>query len=129
MQIIEIIAQELGVQPKKVKAAVFLLDEGATVPFIARYRKEMTGNLDDIQLRALEKRLGQLRDFSARQQSILKSIKKQNLLTPQLQDKIMAAVSLTQLEDLYLPYKQKKRTRAIIAKEKGLEALAGKILN
>ncbi|MDQ6980462.1 MAG: Tex family protein [Ghiorsea sp.] len=129
MQIIEIIAQELGVQPKQVKAAVSLLDEGATVPFISRYRKEMTGNLDDIQLRALEKRLGQLRDFTARQQSILKSIKKQNLLTPQLQDKILAAVSLTQLEDLYLPYKPKRRSKASVAKEAGLQPLAGLLLS
>ena len=129
MQIIETIAQELGVQPKQVKATVALLDEGSTVPFIARYRKEMTGNLDDIQLRALEKRLGQLRDFSARQQSILKSIEKQGLLTPQLQSKVLAATSLTQLEDLYLPYKPKRRSKASIAKEAGLEPLAALLLS
>ena len=129
MQIIETITQELGVQSKQVKMAVSLLDEGATVPFIARYRKEMTGNLDDIQLRALEKRLGQLRDFAARQQSILKSIKKQDLLTPQLQDKILAAVSLTQLEDLYLPYKPKRRSKASVAKEAGLQPLAVLLLS
>jgi len=128
MQIIETIAQELGVQPKQVKAAVALLDEGATVPFIARYRKEMTGSLDDIQLRALEKRLGQLRDFAARQQSILKSIEKQGLLTPQLQGKILAATSLTQLEDLYLPYKPKRRSKASVAKEAGLQPLAELLL-
>ncbi len=129
MKMIETIAQELGVQLKQVKAAVALLDEGATVPFIARYRKEMTGSLDDIQLRALEKRLGQLRDFAARQQSILKSIEKQGLLTPQLQSKILAATSLTQLEDLYLPYKPKRRSKASVAKEAGLQPLAELVLS
>ncbi|MDQ7002641.1 MAG: Tex-like N-terminal domain-containing protein, partial [Ghiorsea sp.] len=129
MQIIDIIAQELGAHPKQVKVAVSLLDEGATVPFIARYRKEMTGNLDDIQLRALEKRLGQLRDFSARQQSILKSIEKQNLLTQALKSEILKATTLARLEDLYLPYKPKRRSKASVAKEAGLQPLALLVLS
>lgn len=128
MKIIEQIAKELSVQPKQVQAAVQLMDDGATVPFIARYRKEKTGDLDDIQLRALEKRLSYLRDFQARQKSILASIEKQGLLTVALKQSIMATETLTRLEDLYLPFKPKRRSKASVAKEAGLEPLALAIL-
>jgi len=129
MKIIETIAKELSVHPRQVEAAVALMDEGATVPFIARYRKEKTGNLDDVQLRSLEKRLLQLRDFQARQTSILRSIEKQGLLTDALKNQILATESLTRLEDLYLPYKPKRSSKASVAKEAGLEPLAVKILH
>ena len=124
MKIIEQIAKELKVQNRQVEAAVQLMDDGATVPFIARYRKEVTGNLDDIQLRALEKRLLALREFEARQKSILSSIEKQGLLTDALKQSILAASTMTRLEDLYLPYKPKRRSKALLAKEAGLEPLA-----
>lgn len=124
MKIIEQIAKELKVQSRQVEAAVQLMDDGATVPFIARYRKEVTGNLDDIQLRALEKRLLALREFEARQKSILSSIEKQGLLTDALKQSIFAASTMTRLEDLYLPYKPKRRSKSLLAKEAGLEPLA-----
>ncbi len=128
MNIIEIIAKELGVQHRQVKAAIDLLDDGATVPFIARYRKEKTENLDDIQLRALEKRLQYLRDFQARQASILQSIEKQGLLSELLKKKILASQTLTRLEDLYLPFKPKRTSKASLAKEAGLLPLAQSLL-
>ena len=118
------IAEELNVQVQQVKAAVALLDEGATVPFISRYRKEVTGGLDDSQLRQLDERLNYLREMSDRRDSILKSIEEQEKLTPELQAQIMSADTKTQLEDLYLPYKPKRRTKAQIAREAGLEPLA-----
>ena len=118
------IATELAVQNWQVDAAIKLLDEGSTVPFIARYRKEVTGVLDDTQLRTLEDRLGYLRELNARRQSILESITKQQKLTPQLEASINAADSKTRLEDLYLPYKTKRRTKAQIAIEAGLKPLA-----
>ncbi|MBN7819147.1 Tex family protein [Bowmanella yangjiangensis] len=122
--IIEKIASELSVSPQQVQAAVTLLDDGATVPFIARYRKEATNGLDDAQLRTLEQRLGYLRDLEDRRQVILKSIGEQDKLTPELQAKILAADNKTELEDLYLPYKPKRRTKGQIAIEAGLEPLA-----
>lgn len=118
------IAQELGVQQQQVKAAITLLDEGSTVPFISRYRKEVTGGLDDTQLRQLDERLNYLREMNDRRETILKSIKEQEKLTPELEAQIAGAETKTQLEDLYLPYKQKRRTKAHIAKEAGLEPLA-----
>ncbi|MBT4442517.1 MAG: RNA-binding transcriptional accessory protein [Oceanospirillaceae bacterium] len=118
------IATELAVQNWQVDAAIKLLDEGSTVPFIARYRKEATGVLDDTQLRTLEDRLGYLRELNARRQSILESITKQQKLTPKLAASIDAADSKTRLEDLYLPYKTKRRTKAQIAIEAGLKPLA-----
>lgn len=124
MDIIERIATELSASVHQVNAAVKLLDEGATVPFIARYRKEMTGGLDDTQLRHLEERLIYLRELEDRKQAILKSIAEQNKLTPELENSINAAESKTLLEDLYLPFKPKRRTKAQIAREAGLEALA-----
>ncbi|MFP1677666.1 Tex family protein [Alloalcanivorax sp. C16-2] len=120
----QIIAQELNAQPRQVAAAVALLDEGATVPFIARYRKEVTGGLDDTQLRTLEERLRYLRELEERRDTILKSIAEQDKLTPELEKAIKQADTKTRLEDLYLPYKPKRRTRAQIAREAGLEPLA-----
>jgi len=126
--IIQRIAVELAVQPRQVQAAVQLLDEGATVPFIARYRKEVTGNLDDTQLRNLEEQLLYLRDLEARRATILASIDEQGKLTDALRTAIELADSKQALEDLYLPYKPKRRTRAQIAREAGLEPLAQALL-
>lgn len=118
------IAQELGVQVSQVTSAVNLLDDGSTVPFIARYRKEATGGLDDTQLRTLEDRLRYLRELEERRDTILKSIIDQDKMTPELEKDIRAADTKTRLEDLYLPYKPKRRTKAQIAREAGLEPLA-----
>lgn len=128
MDIIQTIAQELTVNPKQVAAAVALLDEGSTVPFIARYRKEATGGLDDSQLRLLEERLGYLRELNARREVILESIRGQDKLTDELAQAIAEADTKTLLEDLYLPYKPKRRTKAQIAREAGLEPLADHLL-
>ncbi|WP_447937157.1 Tex family protein [Thermomonas fusca] len=122
------IAEEIGAQTAQVQAAVGLLDEGATVPFIARYRKEVTGGLDDTQLRNLETRLTYLREMEDRRAAILSSIAEQGKLTDELRADIEAADSKSRLEDLYLPYKQKRRTRAQIAREAGLEPLADGLL-
>jgi hypothetical protein len=111
-----------------VAAAVALLDEGATVPFIARYRKEVTGGLDDTQLRMLEERLIYLRELNQRRETILDSIRTQGKLTPELEQAILDADTKTLLEDLYLPYKPKRRTKAQIAREAGLEPLADALL-
>ncbi|OKP03613.1 Tex family protein [Xenorhabdus eapokensis] len=119
-----IIAGELQAQPQQILAAISLLDEGNTVPFIARYRKEATGGLDDTQLRQLESRLGYLRELSNRRQTILKSIEEQGKLTVELAEAINATLNKTELEDLYLPYKPKRRTRGQTAIEAGLEPLA-----
>ncbi len=118
------IAEELGVQVPQVTSAVNLLDDGSTVPFIARYRKEATGGLDDTQLRTLEDRLRYLRELEERRETILKSIIAQDKMTPSLEKDIHAADTKTRLEDLYLPYKPKRRTKAQIAREAGLEPLA-----
>jgi uncharacterized protein len=123
------IAEELGVQTKQVVAAIGLLDEGATVPFISRYRKEVTGALDDTQMRNLEERLGYLRELEERRKSILATIDEQGKLTPELRNLINAADTKNRLEDLYLPYKQKRRTRAQIAIEAGIEPLADMLLS
>ncbi len=128
LNIIPLIAKELGVGPDQVKAAVALLDEGATVPFIARYRKEATGNLDDTHLRTLEERLLYLRELELRRAAILASIEEQGKLTDALRGSIDAAATKQTLEDLYLPYKPKRRTRAQIAREAGLEPLAHALL-
>ena len=122
------IAEELGVRPQQVEAAVALLDEGSTVPFIARYRKEVTGSLDDTQLRHLEERLRYLRELDDRRVSILASIEEQGKLTPELAREIRLADTKTRLEDLYLPYKQKRRTKGQIALEAGLGELADGLL-
>lgn len=125
----EIIAKEINARPAQVEAAVRLVDEGATIPFIARYRKEMTGGLDDGQLRLLDERLVYLRELNVRRQSILESIQSQEKLTPELEQSIRAAATKAELEDLYLPYRPKRRTRAQIAREKGLGFLADMIVN
>ena len=120
----ERLAEELHVRLPQVDAAIALLDDKATVPFIARYRKEATGGLDDTQLRTLEERLTYLRELEERRAAILKSIEEQGKLTPELAAAIRAAETKARLEDLYLPYKPKRRTRAQIAREAGLEPLA-----
>lgn len=129
MNISQKIAQELNVNIGQVTAAIQLLDEGATVPFIARYRKEVTNGLDDTQLRDLEERLIYLRELEERRETILKSIKEQEKLTPELEKAILAADNKAALEDLYLPYKPKRRTKAQIAREAGLEPLANQLLS
>lgn len=126
--IIAQIAQEIRVTPHQVETAVALLDGGATVPFIARYRKEVTGGLDDIQLRELEARLAYLRELHERRDAIVKSIQEQGKMTPALLAAIQAAPTKQELEDLYLPYKQKRRTKGLIARENGIEPLADKLL-
>jgi uncharacterized protein len=118
------IAQELGLQPFQVAGAIELLDAGNTIPFIARYRKEATGGLDEVQLRLVEARLGYLRSLAERKQAVLASIEEQGKLTAELRANIEAATTLQQVEDLYLPYRPKRRTRATIARERGLEPLA-----
>ena len=128
MNISQVIATELNVKLQQVLAAIELLDGGATVPFIARYRKEATGALTDTQLRSLEERLHYLRELEERRQTILKSITEQNKLTPELEKSILDADNKSTLEDLYLPYKPKRRTKAQIAREAGLEPLAMQLL-
>lgn len=123
------LAQELSAKPAQVAAAIALMDEGATVPFIARYRKEATGGLDDAQLRLLEERLSYLRELEDRRKAIVASIEEQGKMTPELLKAIMLAEDKTRLEDLYLPYKPKRRTKAQIALEAGLEPLANDLLN
>ena len=126
-RIVALLATELGVRANQIAAAVELLDDGATVPFIARYRKEATGGLTTV-LRNLEVRLGYLRELEERRGAILESISQQGKLTPELQQEIAAADTKQRLEDLYAPYKPKRRTRAQIAREAGLEPLADAIL-
>ncbi len=128
MDVIARIATELSVRPQQVSAAVALLDEGSTVPFIARYRKEVTGNLDDTQLRLLAERLIYLRELNDRRSTILNSISTQGKLSPELEQAINEADTKTLLEDLYLPYKPKRRTKAQIAREAGLQPLADALL-
>lgn len=126
--IARIIADELGVQERQVQAVIELLEEGATVPFIARYRKERTGGLDDTQLRTLSERLDYLTDLAKRRETVLSAIREQGKLTPALEREINWAMTKVALEDLYAPYKQKRRTKATIAKEAGLEPLAERLL-
>lgn len=121
------VAEELQIKVKQVTDTIELLDEGATVPFISRYRKEVTGSLDEVQVAAIRDRIQQLRDLDKRREAILKSIQEQGKLTPELEGKINAAETMSLLEDLYLPYKPKRRTKATIAREKGLEPLASKV--
>ena len=128
MQIIETIAGKLGVKNWQVEAAVKLIDEGNTIPFIARYRKEATGTLTDEQLRELGESLAYLRSLEERKSKVMESIEAQGKLTKELKSSIEAAQTLVEVEDLYLPYRPKRRTRAGIAKEKGLQGLADYIL-
>ncbi|WP_079212598.1 Tex family protein [Brucella pituitosa] len=127
-RIAAIIAAEINAKPEQAIAAIGLLDEGSTVPFVARYRKEVTGGLDDTQLRTLDERLSYLRELEARRTSILESIRGQEKLTPELELKIAGVQTKSELEDLYLPYKPKRRTKAEIARERGLGPLAEAIL-
>lgn len=122
------IAGELGVREEQVTAAVGLLDGGATVPFIARYRKEATGGLDDGQLRTAEERLRYLRELEERREAVLASVREQGKLDDALAAKIRAAETKARLEDIYLPYKPRRRTKAQIAREAGLEPLADRLL-
>ncbi len=128
MNIIQIIATELNARPQQIESAIALLDEGSTVPFIARYRKEVTGGLDDTQLRMLAERLQYLRELNERRETVLKSIEGQGKLTPELKMAIEGAENKTVLEDLYLPYKPKRRTKAQMARENGLQPLADTLL-
>ncbi len=128
MDIIKKISEELQVKAGQVEAAVKLIDEGCTIPFIARYRKEVTGALDDEQLRSLDERLRYLRNLEDRKQQVISSIEEQGKLTEELRAQIIAAETMVLVEDLYRPYKQKRRTRATIAKEKGLDSLAEYIM-
>ena len=128
IEMIQLVAEELNLKALQVKNTIELLDTGNTVPFIARYRKEVTGSLDENQIRAIQDRMQYLRALEARKETILKSIEEQGKLTPELKEKILKATKLQEVEDLYLPYKPKKRTRATVAREKGLEPLAEIIL-
>ena len=123
-----LIASEIGARRDQVVAAAGLLDGGATVPFVARYRKEATGGLDDAQLRALADRLTYLRELEARREAVLGSIREQGKLTPALEAQVTAAETKAVLEDLYLPFKPKRRTKAMIARERGLGPLAEAII-
>jgi len=121
------IAQELGFTPKQVQAAADLLNEGATIPFIARYRKEVTGSLDEVAITTVRDRLNQLVELDKRREAILKSLEERGQLTDELKEKILSAETMAVLEDIYLPYRPKRRTRATIAKERGLEPLAQRL--
>ena len=127
-RILRTLAYEIRARPEQVKVAIDFFDEGATVPFVARYRKEATGGLDDTQLRQLEERLAYLRELEARRASILDTIRGQGKLTEELEAKIAYAATKTELEDIYLPFRPKRRTRAEIARERGLGPLADAIL-
>ena len=127
MDIINVIATELGVKDTQVQKTIELLDEGNTVPFIARYRKEATGNLSDEQLRDLNDRLTYLRNLEARKQEVTTSIENQGKMTEEIAAALAQAMTLADVEDIYRPYKQKKKTRATVAKAKGLEPLANDI--
>ncbi len=121
LNISQILAQELSLKPFQVENALQLFSEGATIPFVARYRKEITGSLDEVQLRDLSERYAYLTELEDRKKSILEAIASQEKLTDELREKIETCLQKTELEDLYLPFKPKRRTRATIAKEKGLE--------
>lgn len=129
MDIIKMLQTELSLNPKQVESTIALIDEGNTIPFIARYRKEMTGSLSDEVLREFNERLEYLRNLEAKKEQVIDSIKEQEALTPELEAKIKKAKTITEVDDLYLPYRPKRRTRAIIAKEKGLDPLATLIIN
>src|SRR5690606_7101650 len=122
------IGQELALSARQVSTVISLLDDGSTIPFIARYRKEMTGSLDEVQLTHIRDRLYQLRELDKRREAILKSLLDQGKLTPELEEKVQAAETMAALEDTYLPYRPKRKTRASVARERGLEPLAQLIL-
>ncbi len=124
---IGIVSKELGISSSQVKATALMLDEGATIPFISRYRKETTGSLDEVAVAAIRDRMGKLRELDQRRETIIKSLRDRDLLTDDLKETISAAESMAILEDIYLPFRPKRRTRATMAKEKGLEPLAAMI--
>ena len=128
MDIIKTLAQELEVKTWQVEAAVGLIDDGNTIPFISRYRKEATGSLNDEVLRKLFERLNYLRNLEEKKEQVISTIEEQGKLTPELKKQILEAATLVAVEDLYRPYRPKRRTRATIAKEKGLEPLADLIM-
>src|SRR5579883_2584595 len=128
-QILLHISQTLNLPLTGIRSVMGLLDEGSTVPFIARYRKEATGNLDEVQIRSIEEKLGYFRELLARKETILASIQEQGKLTEELKARIEKTLDKSELEDLYLPYKPKRRTKAMIAREKGLEPLAAYLWN
>ena len=123
-KIIQLIAQQVGIQYLQVENAILLLDEGATVPFISRYRKERTGSLDEVQIESIKDWKEKMEELLKRKETIYNTIQEQDLLTAELQKRIEDCFDPTELEDIYLPYKPKRRTRASIAREKGLEPLA-----
>ncbi|MFH2001780.1 MAG: Tex-like N-terminal domain-containing protein, partial [Planctomycetota bacterium] len=126
--LIDVVTKEMGLERIFVHNTVELLDDGATVPFVARYRKERTGGMDEVQIREARDRYAGLLEMKARKRTILKSIRKQNKLTPELEAKILACDQRIALEDLYLPFKPKKQTRGQVAREKGLEPFANEML-
>ena len=128
MNIEEILAKELGIKVSQVTATIKLIDEGCTIPFIARYRKEVTGALNDEILRTFDERLTYLRNLEDKKNQVIESIRQLEMLTPELEKQILEATTLVAVDDLYRPYRPKKRTKATIAKEKGLEGLANIIL-
>ena len=124
-----IIALELNIAAALVRITIHLLDEGATIPFIARYRKEMTGSMDEVVIARIRDRVNKLKELDSRRETIIRSLTEQEKLTPELEKAVYTAVTLSELEDIYLPFKQKRKTRASMAKEKGLEELARIILS
>ena len=123
-KLVSLIAQELSIAEHQVQKTIDLLSEGATIPFISRYRKEMTGNLDEVQVGAIKARFDNLTELEKRKETILKAIEEQDKLTDDLANSIKNTYDANELEDLYLPYKQKRKTKADIARQKGLESLA-----
>ncbi|WP_311492214.1 Tex-like N-terminal domain-containing protein, partial [uncultured Anaerococcus sp.] len=128
MKILEILSKELNISEERIENVIKLLDEGSTVAFIARYRKEVTGNLTDVEIREIEKNLSRLRNIEKRQEEIIKLIDEKGQLTDELREEILASNSLTILEDIYAPYKSRRKTRADIAREFGLEEFLDKLL-
>ena len=128
LESLALLTEELKIAPRQIMAVAHLLTEGNTIPFIARYLKEVTGNLDEVQIGKIQERLNYYRELEDRRSTVLSSIEEQGKMTPELKAKILACTTKTALEDLYLPYKPKRRTRAMIARERGLEPLAELIL-
>src|SRR5664279_1761266 len=124
-----LVAKKLGLNEWQVENTIRLMDDGATIPFISRYRKEMTGSLDEVQLMHIKEEYDRLKELDARKEAVIKSIEEQEKMTPELRQKIDNAVTMSELEDIYLPYRPKRRTRSTIAKEKGLEPLAVLIMD
>ena len=125
---LQLIADVLGISKKQIENTVQLLEEGATIPFIARYRKEVTGTLDEVQIGDIKTQTQKLADLEKRRETVLKSIEEQGKMTDDLRKRIVNCYNPTELEDIYLPYKQKRKTRASVAREKGLEPLANELL-